>query len=481
MSEFAEKLDAVVTAETLILNPASPYKTAEKYLQLRCHTTQGFDRLIRYRGDFYVWTGTHYRELSAEAMAADVYKFLDLAKQLKPVKGSQTVTELVPFSPNSIKVNEVAKALASRALVDDHLEAPAWRPGGIGDCLYRARDMLACRNGLLHLPSRYLADPTPEFMTFNAIDFDYDPNAPEPVEWLKFLATLWPDDPESIATLQEIFGYMLSGDLSQQKLFMLVGPKRAGKGTIARVLRQLLGERNVVGPTLRSLSENFGLEHLIGKRLAIIGDARIGGGSDQNVVVERLLSISGEDALSVSRKFKAAWDGILGVRVMLLSNELPRFTDASATIASRFVILKFENSFYGREDHGLEARIMSELPGILNWALEGLDRLNARGHFVIPASANATVEAMEELSSPLLAFVNERCEVGCDKKVSVDDMFQAWSCWCAARNLHYGSAISFSAQLHAAVPTVKTGRLQWKNRSQSRPGRAFFGIGLRCN
>src|SRR5262249_2826381 len=148
--------------------------------------------------------------------------------------------------------------------------------------------------------------------------------------------------------LQEIFGYMLSGDLSQQKLFMLVGPKRAGKGTIARVLRQLLGERNVVGPTLRSLSENFGLEHLIGKRLAIIGDARIGGGSDQNVVVERLLSISGEDALSVSRKFKAAWDGILGVRVMLLSNELPRFTDASATIASRFVILKFENSFFGR-------------------------------------------------------------------------------------------------------------------------------------
>src|SRR5262245_16309554 len=96
--------------------------------------------------------------------------------------------------------------------------------------------------------------------------FAYDPKAPQPAEWLEFLGTLWPDDNEGISTLQEIFGYFLSGDLRQQKLFLLVGPKRAGKGTIARVLRMLLGHENVSGPTLSSLGQPFGLEPLIGKR-----------------------------------------------------------------------------------------------------------------------------------------------------------------------------------------------------------------------
>ena len=75
---------------------------------------------------------------------------------------------------------------------------------------------------------------------------------------MRFLDELWGDDEESKSTLQELFGYLLSGDARQQKLFMLVGPKRSGKGTIARVLGGLLGQRNVAGPTLSSLSTNFG-------------------------------------------------------------------------------------------------------------------------------------------------------------------------------------------------------------------------------
>ena len=57
---------------------------------------------------------------------------------------------------------------------------------------------------------------------------------------------------------------------------MMVGPKRSGKGTIARVLRKLIGERNVAGPTLSSLGGPFGLQPLLGKSGAIISDARQG-------------------------------------------------------------------------------------------------------------------------------------------------------------------------------------------------------------
>ena len=66
--------------------------------------------------------------------------------------------------------------------------------------------------------------------------FDYDADALEPVRWLEFLDELWPDDADSIAALQEFFGYVISGRLDLQKILLLVGPTRGGKGAIARVL-----------------------------------------------------------------------------------------------------------------------------------------------------------------------------------------------------------------------------------------------------
>ena len=51
----------------------------------------------------------------------------------------------------------------------------------------------------------------------------------------------------------------------QQKIFVLISPKRGGKGTIARVLRGLVGVENFCGPTLASLALPFGLWALIGR------------------------------------------------------------------------------------------------------------------------------------------------------------------------------------------------------------------------
>src|SRR6516164_6239156 len=100
MSDLAERIAAGTAAETLILSPASPYESAEKYLQLRCPTPEGFTRLIYYRGAFYVWTGTHYREMSDGALKSDVYHCLDAAKQRMKREDEPT-----PFMPNTNNVN----------------------------------------------------------------------------------------------------------------------------------------------------------------------------------------------------------------------------------------------------------------------------------------------------------------------------------------------------------------------------------------
>ena len=165
---------------------------------------------------------------------------------------------------------------------------------------------------------------------------------------------------------------------------MLVGPKRSGKGTIARVLRGLVGTENVCGPTLASLGTNFGLWPLLGKSIAQISDARLGGRADQAAIVERLLSISGEDALTVDRKILESITCKLKTRIMLLTNELPRLLDSSGAFASRLIVLQLRESFYGREDHELIDKLLAELPGILVWAIEGWYRLHQRRRFLQP-------------------------------------------------------------------------------------------------
>ena len=182
-------------------------------------------------------------------------------------------------------------------------------------------------------------------------------------------------------------------------MYLLVGPKRSGKGTIARVLTGLLGGHNTAAPTLSGLTQNFGLQPLIGKPLAIISDARLGSRSDNFIAVERLLSISGEDTITIDRKYRDPWTGRLPTRFMILTNELPRFTDSSGALASRFVMSTLTQSFYGQENPALTAELLDEASGIFNWALAGLDRLRERGYFVVPKSAREAQRHLDDLAS----------------------------------------------------------------------------------
>jgi putative DNA primase/helicase len=296
---------------------------------------------------------------------------------------------------------------------------------------------------------------SPLFYTHNALDFDYDPASPEPEEWLKFLKSLWPNDPAAIDTLQEMFGYDLTSDTRQQKAFLIVGPKRSGKGTIARVLTALVGKENVASPTTGGLTTNFGMQPLIGKRVAIISDARLHG-RDQKVLAERLLAITGEDSITIDRKYYLAWNGRLQTRFLLLTNELPGLADASGAVASRFIVLTLKETFFGKEDLGLEAKLLDELPGILNWAIRGWQRLIERGHFVQPKSSEDAIRELEDLGSPIKAFLRDCCNIGPRFTITVDLAFSAWREWCEKQGRDRpGNVSSFGRDLRSALPSIK--------------------------
>ena len=284
------------------------------------------------------------------------------------------------------------------------------------------------------------------------------------------MSEVFGDDIDSMSTLQEWFGYLLTPDTTMQKIMMLIGKARAGKGTVGRVLTALLGSENVAGVPLANLKSNFGLWPLIDKTLAIIPDARVP--RNRSAAIERLLSISGEDAITVDRKYKSHWTGKLPTRLMLVTNELPHFGDA--TLPTRFLLLRFPNSFRGREDPKLTDTLKGELSGILNWALDGLDRLRDRGHFIQPASGELDLADLADTGGRVASFIRDRCEVGTDYRVSANDLRAALDDWCIERDLDSDLTMEqFGRQLRAAVPGVQ------KQRRRVDGGRLYLYIGLR--
>jgi putative DNA primase/helicase len=431
-----------------VIDPRAPYDNARLFQQSIATP------LRHHRGGFYNWNGSSWPEAGDDKLRAQLYAFLDGCQRKVKVKDKEEY-ELRPVKPNALMVGGVLDGLRAVAHLDATIDPPSWLDG---EPAPPAHEIVACSNGLLHLPTLKMRPHTRAFFNHNALDYAYDPQAPAPKQWLAFLNQVWPDDPQSIATLQQVFGYLLTSDTSQQKAVLMVGPKRSGKGTIARVLSRLVGPHNFAAPTLASLGERFGLAPLIGKSLAIISDARLSGRADQQVIVERLLSITGEDGQTIDRKYNPRpWTGKLPTRFTVLTNELPKLGDASGALASRFIMLLMTNSFYGREDRGLTDKLISELPGILNWALEGWAALKRVGHFEQPASAQQAMQQLEDLSSPIGAFVRERCEIGWTFNANVNDVFSAWLEWCESQHReHTGTVQSFGRDLSAAVAGLKT-------------------------
>jgi putative DNA primase/helicase len=172
-------------------------------------------------------------------------------------------------------------------------------------------------------------------------------------------------------------------------------------------------------------------------------------------VAERLLSISGEDAQTIDRKFLPPVTVKLAARFMLLTNELPKLNDSSGALPGRMILLQLTRSWYGKEDTALTDRLLAELPGILLWAIAGWQRLRDRGHFIQPDAGKGMIGELTDLASPVGAFVREQCLVGPGYQVERALLFDAWKRWCEEQGRdHPGDSATFGRNLRAAVPSL---------------------------
>lgn len=454
------------SAPTLNEAEDDPHKLARAVLA--GYGTQRRRTLVYWQGEFHEWDGCRYRTVPGHtfrpAVNAVVRRELEAVHTIRleafKADGEGDPPKL-PKTTDAL-VGNVLAAMQGMCLVKGVADAPAWLPGVTGS---DPRQVVASTNGLVDLPAYAAGESsgvrgnTPDLLNFTSVPFAVDPAAPAPTAWFAFLAELWPDDPESVALLQEWFGYLLTPDTRQQKMLLMVGPPRAGKGTIAAVLRALVGEDNVTGPTLAGLTTQFGLAGLLGKTVAVISDARLSGRADAVAVTERLLTISGEDAITVERKYLPSITVRLAARFVLATNELPHLSDASTALAARWSVLRLTRTFLGHEDKSLLSRLLLELPGIFNWAVAGWARLQRQGRFTTPTASHDLIDDVTSLTSPVAEFVREKCDVGTGRLAEVTELYESWERWCkACGRKEPGTLQSFCRQLRACVHTLRTER-----------------------
>ncbi len=147
--------------------------------------------------------------------------------------------------------------------------------------------------------------------------------------------------------------------------------------------------------------------------------------------------------------------GKIPARLMILSNELPNFGDSSGVIARRFIVLQMTTSWLGKEDTDLTDKLAAELPGILNWALLGLARLERNGRITQPGSSLDAITTMQDTASPTSAFVRDRCDVGPLCSVQVDVLWEIWKDWAEDQGVRPGTKAMLGRNLLSVEPRIK--------------------------
>jgi putative DNA primase/helicase len=263
-------------------------------------------------------------------------------------------------------------------------------------------------------------------------EFDQDATCPR---WMSFLSEITAGDESLMAYLRALVGYTLTGETSGQMLMFLYGTGQNGKSVFIEVIRDLLGEYGVSLRTdalsLRAFSSKNGpsedIARLMGARMVTVNETAEGMRFDEALVKD----LTGEDTVAARRMYQGTLEFRPAFKIWIRGNHQPEFNGADGGMARRVRLIPFEVRIPDEHvDPQLRSKLRSELPGILNWAIEGCMEWQRRGRIDTPQKVlDATseyVEAMDGLADFLEAELvrDERSQA------SIADIFRRYEAWC---------------------------------------------------
>lgn len=285
-------------------------------------------------------------------------------------------------------------------------------------------------NGILNIKTREITEYNPKKIFFNKIPIEYNPSLECP-NILEHFKTILKDKSE-IPVLLEIFGYLLLKEYKIEKAIMFVGNGRNGKSKTIELMKRFIGFENCSSLPLRSLhDESFSLSELFGKMANLAADLSKTDLKETGMIK----ALIGRDTIQAKRKFLRDLNFVNYAKMIFAANELPKIYDTTDGFWTKWVLIEFPYKFVTKEmlkrmneEEKKNCKIMNpdiieklttpeELSGLLNLALDSLDRLLEQKDFSYTKSVNEVKDLWIRQSDSFTAFCYDHVKEEYDSSI----------------------------------------------------------------
>ncbi|WP_226668720.1 phage/plasmid primase, P4 family [Metabacillus litoralis] len=315
--------------------------------------------------------------------------------------------------------SEVVKALQREAIIVKEMNTN--------------RNYINVRNGMLSLTTFTLHPHSHEFLSTVQIPIEYNPNATAPL-FMNFMKDITIDDSQLINVHQELIGYWLTVETKAEKAVYYYGGGANGKSVMASIVTALVGEDNVSSVPLSEFSQTFGMENLIGKSLNIAAENEMGG---KALKTENFKAIVSGDNITINIKYRPAINYRPYCRLVFLVNNLPDSSDVTEGYFRKIIIVPFPRTFK-KEERNVELKneLLKELPGILNWAIQGLKRLRSNNYQFSECKAiKETESAYHDEQNPVREFFHSHVVQVGGSRTKQSDFYNMYSQWLTVQGI----------------------------------------------
>lgn len=289
--------------------------------------------------------------------------------------------------------------------------------------------MIGTPDGMIDLKTGRPIAPDPSKLITKSIGTHYDENATCPT-WEKVLETVTGADVELIQFLQSAVGYTLTGSNREQCLFFLYGLGCNGKGVFSETIKRLMGDYGQTAPESlftkdRNQSATNDQARLAGCRMAIAAELE----EDASFAESRIKALTGGDTITARFLHQEFFDFRPTHHFWISGNHKPTVKGSDLGIWRRLRLIPFEVTISAEQkDPDLADKLAEELPGILNWALEGCLRWQCEG-LKTPTCVSRATEQYRSEEDTIGQFLAECTVPDRDERTLISTLYEAYQAW----------------------------------------------------
>lgn len=292
------------------------------------------------------------------------------------------------------------------------------------------------QNGTINLRTGGLSPHDKSDLITKLSPITFNPRAQCPY-WLDYLKLVFEQTPEVIPFAQRAVGYSLTAATKEQAFFILHGPQGTGKTTFIETLRVIFGDyaANADPSTFmqkqKTSRANPDIARLQGARFVSSSETE----ENERLAAGVVKRLSGSTKITAAHLYAPDFEYTPVMKLWIDTNHKPKISAHDDAVWARLILIPFQNQIRGtpKEIKGLHDILMTELPGILRWAVEGCTAWFADGLMRPQAVTDAATDYRDE-SDVVQAFIDDVCIVEPGAQSGSLALYRAYAEWCESAN-----------------------------------------------